>query len=355
MFDRVPGIRVAGVAAAVSGRWQAAEELSDEDPAVLQKFIKKTGVTGRWSASQRQTASDFCFAAAEALLREKGVPPEKIGVLVFVTQSADYRMPSTAYVLQHRLGVSKNCAAFDVNLGCSGFVYGMSIVSALLSASDAEYGLLLAGDTAAREFSPKRRERTGHTAGLLFGDAGSATLLMKDPAAEALAFSLNADGDGFRAIYAPYAGWRNPDGPGGCGHGSRMDEVGVFNFATAEAPDQLNAYMARAGKTAADYDCLVLHQANLMIMKRIAKKTGFPEEKMPVSMDRFGNTSSASIPLTLVDAYAGRPGGETVRPLCCGFGVGLSWGTVGFAVARRDILPLVHTDDYFEDGAFYTE
>ena len=351
MYNQVTGIRVAGISAAVSGRWQAAEELSNEDPAVLKKFIKKTGVTGRYSASPRQTASDFCFAAAEALLREKGVSPDEIGVLVFVTQSADYRMPSTAYVLQHRLGISKNCAAFDINLGCSGFVYGMSVVASLLAASEVSYGLLLAGDTAAREFTPRRRERTGHTAGLLFGDAGSATLLKKDPSAPPLTFSLNADGDGFRAIYAPYAGWRNPDGPNGEGNGSRMDEVAVFNFATAEAPAQLNDYMARAGKTAADYDCLVLHQANLMIMKRIAKKTGFPEEKMPVSMDRFGNTSSASIPLTLVDSYAGQPGPDDVTPLCCGFGVGLSWGTVSFTAARADILPLVHTDAFFEDGS----
>lgn len=350
MYSKVSGIRVAGISAAVSGQWHAAAELTDEDPALLDKFIRKTGVTGRYSASIRQTTADFCFAAAKTLLDKKGVDYSQVGVLVFVTQSADYRMPSTAYVLQHRLGICDDCVVFDVNLGCSGFVYGIGVVSSLMQTTGARYGLLLAGDTAAREFSEKKKEKTGHTAGLLFGDAGSATLLEQSADPSELTVSMNADGNGYRAILAPYAGWRNPDGPGGKGHGSQMKEVDVFNFATTQAPKQINDYMTLQGTTPDDYDCLVLHQANLMIMKRIAKKTGFSEEKMPISMDRFGNTSSASIPLTLVDQYGGKADEGVITPLCCGYGVGLSWATVGFSVAAADILPLIHTDDYYKDG-----
>ena len=113
MYSKVSGICVAGISAAVSGVWQAAAELTDEAPALLDKFIRKTGVKGRYSASIRQTTSDFCFAAARTLLDRKGIDPTRIGVLVFVTQSADYRMPSTAYVLQHRLGLPNDCIVFD--------------------------------------------------------------------------------------------------------------------------------------------------------------------------------------------------------------------------------------------------
>ena len=354
MISEISGIRVAGIAAAVSQKWQAVSDLTDESEAMIQKFISKTGVRGRYSASVNQTTADFCYAAAEALLRHKDVPRDQIGVLVYVTQSPDYRMPATGYVLQHRLALSKDCMVFDVNLGCSGYVYGLSILSSLMQNGNCRYGLLLAGDTAAREFSQRKKEKTGHTAGLLFGDAGSATLLEKCGEESVMTFILNADGGGYRCIIAPYAGWRNPDGPGGKGHVSQMDEIGVFNFATEEAPAQIHEYMERCGTTPESYDCMVLHQANLMIMKRVAKKSGFSAEKNLISMDRFGNTSSASIPLTLVDAYGEKGGDEYIRALCCGFGVGLSWGTTCVSVRSEDIIPLVHTDEYYSDG-FRTE
>jgi 3-oxoacyl-[acyl-carrier-protein] synthase-3 len=129
-----------------------------------------------------------------------------------------------------------------------------------------------------------------------------------------------------------------------------MDDIAVFNFATEEAPRQINEYMSLTKTTPNDYNNLVLHQANLMIMKRVAKKSGFPEEKMLVSMDRFGNTSSASIPITLVDKYGEMTGDNMIKVLCCGFGVGLSWATTAVELSVSDILPLVHTDEYYRDG-----
>ena len=129
-----------------------------------------------------------------------------------------------------------------------------------------------------------------------------------------------------------------------------MDEIMVFNFATSEATEQINDYMKVTNTTPDDYDCLVLHQANLMIMKRIGKKTAFPTEKVLVSLNKFANTSSSSIPITLVDKYGEEQDDRTINALCCGFGIGLSWSTIALPLNVNDIYPLVHTDDYFVDG-----
>lgn len=349
MLTEINNVIVIGIAAAVSSKWDAISELASDDESILKRFIKKAGVSGRYSASPRQTTSDFCFAAAEKLIAAKGIAKEDIGVLIFVTQTADYRLPATACVLQHRLGITNECIAFDVNLGCSGFVYGLNIIASILGNTSSKYGLLLAGDTSAREFSTRRKQKEGHSGTLLFGDSGTATLVEKQEGS-GLKFLSNTDGSGYKAIIAPYGTWRNPDSPDGRTHYAIMDDIAVFNFATNEAPKQLNDFMSMTNTTPDDYDCLVLHQANLMIMKRVAKKTVFPEEKMLVSMDRFGNTSSASIPISLVDKYGEQNTGEVIRALCCGFGIGLSWSTVAFDIKVDDILPLVHTDDYFKDG-----
>lgn len=349
MLSKFENIQIAGIAASVSGNWDSLKELSEEKPEIIEKFIRKTGVEGRYSASQRQTTSDFCYAAAKELLKKQNIDKGAVGVLVFISQTPDYRIPATACVLQYRLGLSENLIAFDVNLGCSGYVNGLNIVASIMNTSEAEYGLLLAGDTSAREFSEKTKTKMSHSASMLFGDSGTATLLKKTKT-DSLEVALNTAGDGYKAIFAPFGYWRNPDAPEGVGNNSSMDDIAVFNFATDKVPVQINDYMSKAGTTSADYDCLVLHQANLMIMKRIAKKTNFPPEKMLLSMNKFGNTSSASIPVTLVNEYGDISESRIINALCSGFGVGLSWGTVGLKLNTSDILPLIHTDEYFIDG-----
>lgn len=349
MQTEINNVKVIGISAAVSNKWEAISTLSDEDEAIVKKFIKKTGVSGRYSAAAKQTAADFCFVAAEKLISEKRINKNEIGVLVFVTQTGDYRIPATACVLQHRLNLSNDCICFDVNLGCSGFVYGLNIIASLINSTETKYGLLLAGDTSAREFSIRKKQKEGHSGTWLFGDSGTATLLEKVNRGH-LKFLSNTDGSRFKAIISPYGGWRNPDSSDGRTHYSIMDDIAVFNFATEEASHQINRYMKITSTESRDYDCLVLHQANMMIMKRIAKKTNFPEEKMLVSLDKFGNTSSASIPISLVDKYGAEENDKTIKALCCGFGVGLSWATVSIDLAIKDILPLVYTSEYFKDG-----
>lgn len=348
-------VKIIGIAAAVSNDWKSLEEISNEDPAVIKKFIKKTGVEGRYNAGVKQTTSDFCYAAAKALLEAKNIDVSEIGVLVFVTQTADYNIPATACVLQDRLGLPKDCIAFDVNLGCSGFTYGVNIAGSLLRNCNASKALLLCGDTSAKEKSQLKKLKNSHSASMLFGDSGTATILEQTEGANPIKMLSKTDGSGFKAIIAPYGGWRNPDAPTEQEKGSRMDDIAVFNFAVSDVPDLLKDTMNLSGKTPEDYDCLVLHQANLFIMKQVAKRTGFPMDKTLVSLDKFGNTSSSSVPISMVKEYGECNEDKEIHALMCGFGVGLSWSTVDCYINSKDILPLVHTDEYFEDGYISAE
>lgn len=352
MLNRIKEIRLSGIAAAVSSHWMPLTELAqtEEEAKLIRKFIRTTGVKGRYNAGMHQTTADFCYAAACRLLEEKHVDPEEIGVLVFVSQTPDYRLPATACVLQKRLGLGENCIAFDVNLGCSGFTCGINIATSLLQCSDNRKALLLAGDTLAKEKRSDQVTKTSHSAAMLFGDSGTAALLEKCEDADPIYMRSRTDGGRFRAIIRPYGGGRNPVAPRPELKGTSMDDVEVFNFACDEVPVLLQETMDISGASADDYDCLVLHQANLLIMKQIAKHTGFPLDKTLVSLDVFGNTSSASIPISLVKKYGEMTEKKRLRTLMCGFGVGLSWSTVDCFLNQEDILPLIHTDEYFLDG-----
>ncbi|MDE7013513.1 MAG: ketoacyl-ACP synthase III [Kineothrix sp.] len=351
VLTKIEEVKISAMAAAVSTTWTALTDMeTQEGPEVIAKFSKKTGVKGRYDANLNQTTADFCFAAAKAILKEKKISPDEIGILVFVTQSADYSIPATACILQERLGIPKDCIAFDVNLGCSGFSYGLNIAASMLKTSNADKALLLCGDTSAKEKNWKKKVKTSHSASMLFGDSGTATLLAKEKGAPLMHMISKTDGAGFRAIIAPYGHWRNPEPPVGESIGSRMDDIAVFNFATSEVPELVKKQMEAANTTVDNYDCLVLHQANLFILKQIAKRTGFSMDKTLVSIDEFGNTSSASIPISLVKEYGDVNENKDIRALMCGFGVGLSWSTVDAYMNVNDILPLVHTDESFDDG-----
>lgn len=340
-------IKITGIAAAVSNRWQSIEECvanpkSPED-FNLKKFEKTTGVLGRYLCLEKQTPSDFCVAAAEEMLNKKKINRDEIGVLVYVTQSPDYRSPATACVMQQRLGLSMDCVAFDLIMGCSGFVTGLNAISGLLVGSAKNKALLLCGDLTGQDMN---RDSISDSDYYLFGDAGAAVLLEKTEDESSIMILSATDGNGLKAISSPGCLWRHSDWH----YGNAMDGVEVFNFAVNCAPEMLKSYMQEQGTTPEDYDKLVLHQANLYIMKQVTKRTGFPVEKMSVSIDKFANTSSVSIPLSIVNDYGMDDSDTTKRFLTCGFGVGLSWAAVEFSLSPKDIFPIVHTDEWFDDG-----
>jgi len=354
--SKFENIKISGIACAVPKKKDIllekyASTFGKDD---VQKFSKMTGVASRHVTVQEQTASDLAYAAAEHLIKHKSIDASSIEVLIFVTQTPDYRMPSTACVLHHRLGLSKDCLAFDINLGCSGYVVGLQTISALMHSSNIKRGLLLVADTINKGIAPEDKSSC-----MLFGDAGAATLLEKRQDSPAIHTAMRTDGNGYKAIIIPAGAYRNMDVPKEktlWGDGNirsdydlYMNGADVFNFTLSEVPILINEFMADANTTVEDYDALILHQANVYILKQIMKRTKFPKEKTPISMDRYGNTSVTSIPLTIADSYGSISNGG-VRLLMCGFGIGLSWGVVSCVLETDDILPIIETDKIYMDG-----
>ena len=343
IINELNNIAIKGIACAVSTNWVSIESLKNgENDATLDKFVKTTSVQGHYECGPRQTAADLGCVAARRIMEYKGIDPADVGVLVNVTQYPDYRVPSTACVLQTRMGLSKDCIAFDVNLGCSGYVYGLNIVASLMQTGNARYGLMLAGDTSSKGVRSDNSRN-------LFGDACSATLLVKEEGAAPMIIASRTDGSGHRAILRPYGYSKHPERPDTEGI---YDEIDVFNFAINEAPALINELLEAKNLTPDNFDCMALHQANMMIMKQIVRRTHFDKDKVIYSIDRYANTSAASIPLCFVKKYGEVDDSQRLKALVCGYGVGLSWAAGIISLDARDVLPIIETDEYFDDGLF---
>ncbi len=346
IFSENQGIRIAAIAASVPETVvdiKAKMEDPEEDPKFIKNFMRNTGIKEKRKSMYHQTAADFSYSAAKQIEQAGKYKPEEIGILINLTQTPDYRSPSTALPLHKRLGLSKSCMAFDINLGCSGFVYGVSIAANLLSSTNAQKALVLVGDTLGRRRKPSTNRRSSNTA-LLFGDASAAVLLERGDGT--IRSALMSDGTGHKALSSPYLQWKHPIGP----ESIPGDDIAVFNFTIREVPELIKDFMEKVGTSIEDYDALALHQANMMIIKNVAKRVGMPMEKVPVCLDRFGNTSGASVPLSLVDAYGASGEDSLISVLASGFGIGLSWGVVDFRINVKDILPLGISDAFYDDG-----
>jgi 3-oxoacyl-[acyl-carrier-protein] synthase-3 len=327
-------IAIKGISACVPKN----EAHNDDYPHVsaeeIQKFMEATGVRHRRIADANTCTSDLCFAAAEKLIAELKWDKAEIDILVMVTQTADYILPITAALLQDRLQLSKECIAFDIPLGCSGYVYGLSVVASMMKATGLKKGLLLAGDTASKSVS-----FTDKSTAPLFGDAGSATAL-EFSEKSMLKFNLGTDGSGYNAIIIPHSGYRYQVNPESFkvekyGEGIERNQcqlalegMDVFSFGISQAPKTVNDLITYFNLNKDAIDHFIFHQANLMMNKMIAKKLKLPTEKVPYSLEHFGNTSSATIPLTIITEIRNEIATKKQNLLMCGFGVGLSWGTV---------------------------
>lgn len=321
------------------------EILSQEE---IQKFIDATGVEERRIATKEICTSDLCCEAAEKLIQDLNWQKDEIEILVFVSQTADYILPVSAAILQDRLGFSTNCIAFDVPLGCSGYVYGMSIIAGMMKATGLKKGLLLAGDT-----SSKLLSKTDKSTIPLFGDGASATAFEFDEKAESLLFDLGTDGSGYKAIIIPDGGSRNridenslqvKDIEEGISRNSCnlvLDGMDVFGFGISQAPKTVKKLVEKFEIDIDKIDHFVFHQANLMMNKMIVKKLKLPVEKVPYSLKEFGNTSSATIPLTIAAQLKESLTNASKDLIICGFGVGLSWGTAKIRLDNVVISDLI--------------
>jgi len=311
-------------------------------------FAESTGIKARRRSSAEVTSSDLCYTAAEELIAELGWNKSDIEALVFVSQTPDYILPATSCVLQQRLGLSKECYTLDISLGCSGWVYAMSVVTALLQNGTLKKGLLLAGDTITKICSPEDKSTFP-----LFGDAGTATALEYTPESNGMQFNLNTDGNGYETIIVREGGYRSSvtenslklkdydENISRRGIDLELDGMDVFSFGITKAPKSVKQLCEHFGIGKDNVNIFTFHQANLMMNEMIRKKLKLPEEKVPYCMDEFGNTSCASIPLALITRERERLRNENLKHIACGFGVGLSWGSVYFETDKIAVPELM--------------
>ncbi len=351
---KTKGVSICGMAAAVPMQRLDAAMLTERfDENTIQKFIRSTGIASCRQTREGQTAGDLGYAAAVKLLDAQGIDRAEIGVMIFVSTSPDYRKPTTACVLQKRLDLPTDCACMDINHGRAGFIYGNQTMQALLQGSGSRYGLLILGETTSKVIDKNERNA------MMFGDAGAA-VLYEAGGEEAHETVLMADGRRFRSLIVPSGGFRDMrpaeeyytagDGEKHWKYNLYMDGMDIFNFSVSDVLETIRAYLSETKTAAADYDLFACHQANNYIIQRLAHKLRLPEEKVPLCLDRFGNTSSVSIPLVLCDHYGGAADRAPQRILAAGFGIGLAWGVTSFTLDPAAVLPVVETDEIYEEG-----
>lgn len=329
----VRGVAIRGIASAVPERIVTLEDCIAAVGDSARATAESTGIFQRHVTAPDICASDLCFAAAERLLSQLEWDRDSIDHIVFVSQYPDYLLPATSCLLHGRLGLSKSCACLDINLGCSGYIYGLFAASAMLSTASAGRCLFLVGDTPSKTASPQDR-----SVSMLFGDAGTATALESSPSAPPMYFQLGTDGTGYRHLIVPAGGFRHPSTPLTKMRTEResgnwrsdedlfMDGPEIFAFTLREVPPLMSAILKASGWPLESVDAFVLHQANRFMIQYLQKKLRLPADKVPIALGEYGNTSSASIPLAINTALKAQVESGPQQLIMAGFGVGLSWG-----------------------------
>ncbi len=313
-------------------------------------FIKNVGIEERRVAPFHITTADLCYYSVLQLLDKLNWDKNSIDALIFVTQSPDYFIPASSIILQNRLGLSKNIIAFDINLGCSGYVYGLFVLSSMLQSGQVKRAILLAGDKST--LSTCYKDKSTYP---LFGDAGSATALEFDEKATPIYFNLQTDGSGEDAIKIPHGGSRyhiQPDTfeeveiePGIIRSKRHLQLLGadIFNFTLREVFPNVNKLLEFSGISMDNVDYFVFHQANYLMNESVRKKMKIDSTKVPYSIHKYGNTSSASIPLTIVTQLSAKLDTPKIL-LLSGFGVGFSWASCVFHSNQIVVNPLLEID-----------
>ena len=311
----------------------------------IEKTINNIGIEQRRIAAPDVMASDLCFKAAQQLMADNDIEPDSIDVLLFMSQTPDYRIPATSCLLQHRLGLSRDTMCFDISLGCSGYLFALSAAFAYASMDGVRRVLLLDGETFSKIVN--RRDKVDWP---LYGDAGTATLVEKGDFGDST-FILNTDGSGENALKI-HSGMRNPITPESCIEREQedgnirsdlevyMDGMDVFNFAISKVPKSVKQLLKETDRTIEDVDYLVFHQANRFMMDFFVKKLKISPDRVPYCIHKYGNTSSASVPLTISSELSGCLNGEKTL-LMSGFGAGLSWGSAILSMKDCKVSPVI--------------
>lgn len=308
-----------------------AAEFADLD---ANNILEKTGIAARSVAAPDECASDLGVAAARLLFESGVCAPGEVDFLLFCTQSPDYFLPSTACVVQDRLGLRLDCGAVDLNQGCSGFVYGLALAKSLVETGVARHILLITADTYTKFLN--RRDRSVRT---LFGDGAAATLIAAAESEEEVVgpFVFGTDGRGAQNLIVPAGGMRRPFDPEAMTEAEAergnwrspcdlyMNGPEIFNFTLRTVPHALERLLARANLALEEIDYFVLHQANKFMLERLRAKMRIPAEKFCIDLETSGNTVSSTIPLALQRANEAGRIKQGDRVALVGFGVGYSW------------------------------
>lgn len=297
----------------------------------VEKIASKVGVSKRYVAAEDETAADMAVCAAEKLFAKSGFSRNEIDFILFCTQSSDYKLPTSACIIQERLGLPTSIGALDFNLGCSGFVYGLSLAKGLVCGGIAKNVLLLTAETYNKYIH--KRDKGNRT---IFGDAASATIISTEGIAEIGEFSLGTDGTGANNLMVKTTGARYPEL---CGEVS-FDENGnplsddnlymngseIFTFTLDNVPPLVKDTLDKNNLTKEDVNLFVFHQANKYMLNFLRKKLKIDEDRFYYCLSEFGNTVSNTIPIALTCAIEEGKLTNNQNVLIAGFGVGYSWG-----------------------------
>lgn len=339
-------VKVKGIATALPEKKLELQSLASEyGEDYVNKVMQVTGIRAVHITEDGQTTSDLCTKAAKKLLDEGLFQPEDIDAIVFVSETPDYIIPNTSSVLQDRLGLRHDALVFDINFGCAGYVYGLFQAHMLISCGYAKNVLLCVGDTLSKTVHPGDKALR-----MVLGDAGSATLLSYDSDASPATFSFYTDGGRADKLMIPAGGFRHPrvsgvtdvaheDGDGNMRSSENMymDGMEVMEFALHEIKGVAQRVYGQYKITPDDVDVFALHQANEMIVKYVARKVKAPKNRVPIGLERTGNTSCTSIPLLLSTRFA-RQSEDLHRVFVCGFGTGLTCAAGILDLSSADIF-----------------
>lgn len=342
----IQDVKITGIAACVPPiKIKNSDSQIFENEIERDKVIKLIGIDERRFADEGTTASDLCVKAAEKLFEELNIDKNYIDVLIYLSQTSDYITPATSPSLQHRLGLPIDTMCFDINLACSGYVYALSTAFAYASIPGVRSVLLLNGETFSKIVSPKDKVNFP-----LYGDAGTATLIEKKPGYTSY-FELYSDGSGKESVFIPAGGSRKrttnetiktterEDNNFRNDHQIYMNGLDVFNFAISRVPTSIKSILNTTAMSIDDISYFYFHQANKFMTDFIAKKLKIPLSRVPYSLDKYGNTSSCSIPLTIVSEKSITSNLST--SLLIGFGGGLSWGTAIVDLSSCSIINII--------------
>jgi len=342
--DRLRRAAVKAVCTQVPKNELTNEQLAKEyDDWNAEKIFQKTGIAVRHIAASDECASDLGVGAAQKLFESGRCEKQDVDFLLLCTQSPDYFLPTTACIMQHRLGLRTSCGALDFNQGCSGYVYGLALAKGLIESGSARHVLLITAETYSKFIHPQDRSvRT------LFGDGASATLIGGLDSDEELIgpIEFGTDGSGAEQLIVPAGGMRMPRSAqtaveqtdtGGnvrCAQNLYMNGAEIFNFTIRTVPEAVKRLLMKAGMLMDEVDYFVFHQANRFMLDHLRKKLAIPEEKFCINMQGYGNTVSSTIPMALEIAHQRKEIRLGSRVMLVGFGVGFSWAAAMIKVVE---------------------